>query len=73
MAPRIKMSDETETALRRVWAEVSPDAIPCSWDEAAELTLDRVGGDAGREIDKLIARHGYNAVCKVTVAALGGP
>lgn len=58
----ITISSSLSTAAHRTWDQISPDAGFCSVLEAAELVLDRLTGDASREVDALIAEHGYKPV-----------
>lgn len=46
--------------LFEVWREISPDAG--DYGDAAELILDRIGGDAGKTLSRLCKTYGANKV-----------
>jgi hypothetical protein len=58
----IDISPLLRDAIRSTWYAIRPDAGDCTRLEAAELTIDRLTGDADREINAFVNAHGYLAV-----------
>jgi hypothetical protein len=66
----IMISASLRDALQDTWARISPDAGVCTLYEAVELTLDRLTGPAGNEVDQLIAQFGYRPVSNAAAKVL---
>lgn len=69
VSKEIVMSAELTQAIRRqaqmIGEEISPPRF-----EMAEMVLDRISGAPSKEIDKLIAAHGVDAVLAATAKAV---
>jgi hypothetical protein len=58
----IDISPLLRDAIRSTWYAIRPDAGDCTRLEAAELVIDRLTGEAGKEIEAHIKARGYKAV-----------
>lgn len=66
MSLNVKISpadlDDLRTPLMNLWYSMYMDAGDYNASEKAELVLDRIGGEAGEEVNRLIKLFGYDAV-----------
>ena len=58
----IDISPLLRDAIRTTWTAIRPDVGACTRLEAAELIIDRLTGEAGKEIEAHIKARGYKAV-----------